>query len=279
MIITISPSSIETLQSCSAAYNYRSNLHLRPIEEDTSKMDRGSCFHKLLKFHYSLILSGINNPESKLSYQQVNFAVIEAGREMTRNDEFPHEMVEECIANYNDYHVFYSEDRWIPKAVETPFSFELYSDENIKIILEGIIDLIVETADGMIFPVDHKTVSQNDRNPTILSNQFMAYCTATDSRNFVKNDIGFQKTYGPKDRFHRHVMSYDESLLNEWRENIILDIMKIKKYQESDYWPRNYSNCKYCRFKRICETTVESRQYKIDTMYIKGQAYDIYAAR
>jgi CRISPR/Cas system-associated exonuclease Cas4 (RecB family) len=279
MIITISPSSIESLQSCPAAYNFSSVLRLRPLEEDTSKMDRGTCFHKMLKTHYNLILAGLNDPATRIPYSQINLAVIEVAREFTRNDEFPHEMVEECIGNYNDYCIFYSSDGWTPKAVETPFSTELYSDENIKVILEGVIDLVVETSDGVTFPVDHKTVSQNDRNPTILSNQFMAYCWALNSKNFVKNDIGFQKTYGPKDRFHRHVMSYDDTLLDEWKNNVILDIMKTIGYKENDYWPRNYSNCKYCRYKRICETTPDSRQYKIETLYRKGEQFDIYAAR
>jgi CRISPR/Cas system-associated exonuclease Cas4 (RecB family) len=276
IILTISPSSIENLQSCPAAYNFSHNLHLRPLEEDTSKMDRGSCFHLMLKNHYNLILSGINDPNVKLEYSQIHHAVIESARELVRNDQYPFEMAEECIKNYSEYHQFYSSDGWTPKAVETPFSTELYSDETIKIILEGIIDLIVETADNVIFPVDHKTVSQNDKNPTILSNQFMSYCWATGSKNFVKNDIGFQKTYGPKDRFHRHVMSYDESLLSEWRENVILDILRTRQYNESNYWPRNYSSCKYCRYKKICETTVESRKYKMDTMYRVGESFDIY---
>lgn len=277
MILTLSPSSIETLQECPTMHNFGSILRLRPIDENTAKMDRGSLFHEMLESHYNLIIANASLDE-KIPYNEIILAVTEIARQKYRDDEYEFDMVEECIKNYQDYSVYYEADGWEPQAVETTFSKVFYEDERNKILLEGRMDLIVKSRDNQIFPVDHKT-SDKKAFPSLLSNQFMAYAWATESFNVIHNEVGFQKTYGPAQRFHRNVLSYDPTLIKEWRENIIFDALRLISYIEQGYFPKNYASCKYCKYKRICETTPDAREFKISSLYHVGEAYDLFAKK
>lgn len=268
MILTLSPSSIENAQTCPQKYEYSSIRRLSLISENTDARDRGTLFHEMLALHYNLLIE-------KIPSHEIAPAVQEFAREKVRNDEFPFDMTEECIKNYMDYAVFYSSDGWTPKFVEVPFTKVIYESDPHKIILEGRIDLIVETMQGQIFPVDHKTSDKNEK-PQKLSNQFMAYALVTESKNFVKNDIGFQKTYGPAQRFHRNILPYERENIEEWRENIILDGLRLIEYIEKGYFPRRYSGCRYCRYTQICETTPDNRDFKISSMYKVSEPFDIY---
>ena len=258
--------------SCPTMYNYNSIKRLTPLEEKRDKMDRGTLFHEMLALHYNLIING------EVPYNQIVLAVTELAREKARNDEYPIEMTEESISNYQDYAVFYQADNWIPKFVETPFSKLIFESEKDKIILEGRMDLIVETGEKLIFPVDHKTEEKKDQaNP--LSNQFMAYSWATDSNNFVKNAVGFQKTYGPAQRFHRDIMSYTKEQLEEWRENVIYFGLMLINYIEKDHFPMNFSSCRYCKYKSICLTSKDNREFKMGSMYMVREPYDIFGSK
>ena len=270
MILTISPSSLESLQECPTKYEYSSIRRLTLIDEKRDALDRGSLFHKLLEVHYKCVMTG----DIKLG--DIILAVTQFARELYQNDEYDDvQMVEECIKNYQEYAMFWKDDGWIPLAIESPFSKVLYEDEQHKIIIEGKRDLIVKNASGTIIPVDHKTTSKIEYvNP--LSNQFMAYVWVDDGSIFIKNEIGFQKSKGPGERFHRHPLNYDKANLEEWRENTIYDCMKLISYIENDHFPRRYSNCWRCRFGRICETTPDSREFKMKALYKVREAYDLY---
>lgn len=147
MIITISPSSLDSLQECPTKYNFSTLKRLRLIEEDTSRLDRGTLYHKLLAMHYQLIINGINDESQKLEYPQVIAAVREFARGLGREDLFPLDMIEECIESYQDYAVYYANDGWTPIAVEAPFSKTFYEEEDLTIIMEGKIDLIARLED------------------------------------------------------------------------------------------------------------------------------------
>lgn len=269
MILTISPSSFGSLQECPTKYNYGSLKRLRPLEEKRDKMDRGSLFHEMLEFHYTM-------QKNKIPYNEIVLGATELAREKYRNDEYEYDITEECVKNYQEYAIYYASDGWEPLEIEVPFSKVLYEGENHKIVSEGIIDLIAKNLTESVFPIDHKTTDQQ-KGVTILNNQFMNYCWATDTNVMVKNEIGFQKTYGPGQRFKRHVLTYDKTHLEEWRENVILYCMNLIGYIEKDYFPKNFSSCQYCRYKRICESTPDSRDYKISSMYKVGEAFDIFA--
>jgi CRISPR/Cas system-associated exonuclease Cas4 (RecB family) len=233
-------------------------------------MDRGSLFHEMLELHYKMQM------EDKHS-NEIILAVTESAREKYRNDEYPDfEMVESCVSNYQAYAIHYASDGWEPVAVETPFSKVLFENDQHKIVIEGIIDLIVKNNSGQVYPVDHKTSEKRDFYPTILVNQFFAYVWATETNVFVKNDIGFQKTLGPAERFARPMLNYTPELIAEWREDVIYDGLNLINFIEKGIFPRRKSSCFRCSFRQICESTPDAREWKIKSKYTVGEAYDIY---
>jgi len=270
MILTLSASGLNSLQECPTKYNYRNIQRLHLIDEKRDKLDRGSLFHEMLELHYNSLMT-------KIPLNEIILSVSELAREKYRNDEYPDfEMVESCVENYQSYALFYAGDGWEPVAVETPFSKILFENDQHKIVVEGIMDLIARNNDGQIFPVDHKTSDKQDFYPTILSNQFFDYAWATESPIIIKNDIGFQKSYGPDKRFHRHMLNYTPELISEWREDVIYDGLNLINFIERDIFPRRKSSCFRCSYRQVCESTPDAREWKMKSKYKTGEAYDIY---
>ena len=272
MILTLSPSGLNNLQECPTKYNFSNLRRLQLVEAKTTRMDEGSLIHSMLELHYNSIIEG-------KSIQEIILEVTEYAREKYRNDEYEFAIVEDCIRNYQEYAVYYESDGWKPKAAEVPFSKIIYEDGNHKIVMEGIIDLITENLNSQSFPVDHKSVVKRDQYPTILSNQFKCYAWATESFVLVKNDIGFQKTLWPGERFQRHILNYTKEMLEEWRENVIYHGLELIHFIEKDYFPRRESACWKCWYKQICESTPDAREYKIGSKYKIGDPHDIYGKR
>lgn len=276
MILTISPSGLNTAQECPTKYNFSSIRRLSQIGAKRDKMDQGSLFHEMLEMHYNLIISQKENPE--LALNEIIMAVTELAREKNRNDEYDHEIVEACIRNYQEYAVYYADDGWSPLKVETPFTKEIFKNDQHTIVMEGIIDLITENLNSKAFPVDHKTESKISY-PTILSNQFTCYAWATESDTIVKNRIGFQTSKGPGDRFHRDVLSYTKEHIEEWRESVIYHSMELIRFIEKDYFPMREVNCWNCWFKKICEATPDAREYTIIRDFTVRAPHNIYDKR
>lgn len=272
MILTISPSGLNTYQECPTRYNLSNIQRLRPLEEKRDKLDRGSLFHKLMEIHYNGIIAG-------QSLNEIVIAVTEYAREAYRNDIYDDiEMVEACISNYQEYAVYYNEDGWEPLAAEQPFSRILFENDQHKIVIEGIIDLIAKSRNSPApFVVDHKTSDKNDLYPTIMGNQFKAYAWVTDSSVVIKNDIGFQKTYGPAQRFHRHVLNYTKAHLEEWRESVIYHGLELINFIEKDYFPMREASCWRCSYRQICEATPDAREYKKTSRFKVGAPHDIFS--
>jgi len=274
MILTLSPSGLTTYQECPTKFLYSNVKRLRQLEEKRDKMDRGSLFHKMLEKHYTGIIN-------KVSLNEIVLEVTNYARETYRNDEYNDiEMVEACIANYQEYAIYYADDGYEPLAAEVPFSRVIYSSDLHKIVIEGIIDLICRKVQNSIATdliVDHKTSDKNDLHPTILGNQFKAYAWATEKNVVIKNDIGFQKSYGPADRFHRHVLNYTKEHLEEWRESVIYHGLELINFIEKDYFPMREASCWRCSFRKICESTPDSREWKIKSIYKTGEPHDIFA--
>lgn len=268
MILTISPSSLNTLQECPTKYKYSSLRRLRSLTEDTTKRDRGSLFHSILEKHYLLQIEKASD---------IILTVTDYARSLYREDEYPFDMVEECVKAYQEYAVHYNNDGWIPKAVETPFTKVIFENDLHKIVMEGKIDLIVSNMNSS-FVVDHKTSDKRDYSPTILGNQFKCYAWATDNFTVVKNDIGFQKTLGPTEKLQRHVLSYSKEHIEEWRESVIYYGLVAINMIQNEKFPMNESSCFRCSYRKICETTADSREYKINNLFKVAEAFDIYAS-
>lgn len=185
------------------------------------------------------------------------------------------EATEEVFYQFEEYSKFYRYETWEPTNVEQPFSKVLFDSEDLMILYEGIVDLTVKIPNVPILPVDHKTQSRK-QDPEALNNQFMGYCWALDCFSFVVNQIGFQKTLEPKDRFRRPTLSYTRDQLAEWVENTIYWTHILMGYIDHNYWPKNFTSCdKFygCAFTKICGADPLGRERRLLQFFKEGEPW------
>ncbi len=177
------------------------------------------------------------------------------------------------------YFEFYKNDYWIPLFTETVKGKILYEDDEIRILWKAKLDLGVDTNQG-IYPVDHKTMKQ-DRDTISLNNQFMGQCHIMSTKSAIINKIGFQTTLSAAEKFTREMKSYDSSQLIEWQSEILPYYAKLLLvYNETGYWPPNFSNCqtKYglCDYyEHVCSLPISSRESNLKLYFKVGPVWDV----
>lgn len=264
-IIKIDSQRLTAIMSCArqAYYSYVLNKRGYDVSEP---IEKGDLTHKMLEMYYRNKIQGLAFEKNVLDC--VHYGESYAAEHLSKLN------MEQCLVLINyfkQYCEYYKHETWIPKEVESYFAFEMYKDDEITIIYEGKIDLIVENpgTPGLIV-IDHKTTSRRSI-PSKLSNQFMGYCVATGNHNMMVNEYGLQASYkNPKDRLHRHLYSYSQSLLDEWVREAVGYIIQFDTYMQTGHFPPNFTSCdKYsgCIFRDVCGAIPEARDFKLATEY------------
>jgi hypothetical protein len=171
-------------------------------------------------------------------------------------------------------------------AVEQPFAYELFSDDTVRIIISGKIDLLVNfkgigrNASYERLPIDHKTFS---RESMLLrkSNQFINYCNAVESNYIIINRIGLQKTLKAEDKFKRLPLSYDPIYIKNWKDN--LTAMLLNEYLScvaQSSWPEKPTSCnkfnRLCEYYAICDSSgQDAKDNKLENEYITAEPWDV----
>lgn len=263
-IIKIDSQRLTAIMSCFRQANYSYILNKRGFETSVP-IQNGDVTHKMLEMYYRNKILGMpfkDNVDASIAigeFHAVTHAQISGDQILILTEYF------------KQYCEYYKNETWIPKEVEAYFAFDLYEDSDVRIIYEGKIDLIVEQpgVPGLIV-VDHKTTSRRSI-PSKLSNQFMGYCVATGNNNMMVNEYGLQASYkNPKDRLHRHLYSYSQSLLDEWRHIAVDYVLRFDQAIQDDHFPPNFTSCdKYsgCIFRDVCGSIPEAREFKLATEY------------
>lgn len=175
------------------------------------------------------------------------------------------------------YAEFYRGDHWIPLEAEVVKRKVLYTDESMRIMWKAKLDLTVDTNQG-IYPCDHKTMKQR-RDGNKMNNQFKGQCLVNNVQKVIINKVGFQTTLKPEEKFIRNVVSYSFNQLDEWQTTTLpYYAAMLITYNETGYWPPNYSNCeaKYgkCPFLSICESDPGMRQEELQKNFVVGPKWD-----
>ncbi len=181
--------------------------------------------------------------------------------------------INHALKTLEEYFDYYKNEHWVTLGVEVVEGKILYEDDDIRILWKAKLDWIVDTNQG-IFPCDHKTSKQR-RQKIKLNNQFMGQCLVKGTRSMIINEIGFQKTLKPAEKFLRPVMSYTSDALAEWQGTTLpYWAYKLVDYQETGYWPPNLTHCenKYgnCPFIHACEADPQMRETELRLHFIKG---------
>lgn len=263
--IVIDSQMLNALSSCAYRFNlsFIQRIMQRAEGQDPAKvalLESGDLVHAIFKVFYTFRIQRPDLPYSRCIDLSCNFGRAYAIKLNQTLDES-----EDILFHAVEYFKFYEGELWIPLHVEKPFAVKLYESEedNLRVIYDGIVDLIVDTPQG-ILGVDHKKAGRMlDGGSLQLANQFKGYAYALNMRHFVVNEVGVQKTKKPKDRFIRHTLLYSDDIIEEWRKNAIYRAQELAFFLKNNTWPQNYTGCKMtpdgqysipCNYQEICKT-------------------------
>lgn len=292
--LVLSPSSLNEIQLCQRRFYFSRVLRRVPFIK-AEPLVKGDLMHVLLENYYLHRMEDNN----RLPIMDAMEAATEKGRQHAITIDLPVVESENIIKVFHEYVDYYKEERWVPIAVEQPFSKVLYEREDIvsseldetgnpvilvegvRLLIEGKIDCVFRLVDGNIVITDHKT-GKRFMKATKLSNQGFAYAFGTGIPNFIYNRIGFQKTYEPKDRFVRPNFSYTEEDIDSWADETIYWAEYILKCIETNYYPANFTSCdKFggCIYKSVCERPPQHRMEALEKNFQQAPEHDIFSSR
>lgn len=274
-IIKISPSGLNSIQSCFRYSYYHRVLGYDPPGENENFV-RGNIIHSMLELYYNNVIAG------KVLIENIKESITLL-KELLSKTNIDQEDKQAITNSAMEYFGFYANDLYKPLKVETPFSYELYEDENVKILLEGKLDLVTEREQGdgekLSYVFDHKS-RKKDSTPSLLQNQYQAYALATGIPNVVDNQFGLQTSKKPADKFKRRVYSYTKEQLDEFAEWSIYWVLMFDTAIQRNHFPPNYTSCYSCDFAGVCESNKEFRQEKLERFFVKRETdFDIFGEK
>lgn len=260
---------LNTFEKCPTLMKlqYIDNYRLRGVKNIA--LEKGDLLHVGLKHYYS------QKRDKKDWSSSLQFATEKLQKYSIRLG-LDTQTIEEVSLTLVSYAEFYRFEKWEIIEIERPFRLVIYEDEELRIILQGRIDLMVDTGQ-VIIPVDHKSESRKSE-AIALSNQFMAYTYAAKANNIIINKIGFQKSLAASEKYYRTMLSYDDDNLDEWREELIFKTRELLGYAEVNWFPHRYSSCqdKYgkCMFHDVCHTHRAAREVRLNGMFEVSEPWD-----
>jgi hypothetical protein len=295
-IIVADSQILNTVQLCGRKYKYSFVDSLDPVLKP-HYFEKGDLLHKLLQCYYNLkkykLRWSLNKNHSKgieyFTHADIVDICVFIGEFYSHKMSLDLEDVAEVIKTFRSYCTFRSDDNWDRiLAVEQSGVFILFENHEYKILYQVKIDLVMELTNIPIMPVDHKSISRNTSdcigpdgstfNQQQLSNQFIGYCTALGTNNIIKNDIGFQKTLQPKEKFKRHLLSYTNDNIEEWKAESAWWLIRAANESLLGLYPRNLTSCdKYggCIFRYACKSDRELRGEKLLSLTEKRVRWDV----
>jgi hypothetical protein len=239
-------------------------------------LDKGTVIHAAMESYYKDQMNGIPwEQRTEKALKELQSSAIDTG--------LISEDVALCIKTAREYFTYYKDDPLIPIAVEAPFAYVLYEDDDYKIIFEGKFDVVFQNPlQDIILVTDHKTGSRNSE-PSGLSNQFMGYTVVGQTfgakRMAMVNKIGFQKTLPPKEKFVRHFLPYTKEVLDDWVEWTVARAIYINNCNKLKQYPPDFTKCdEYsgCFFKDICLTAPKLRPEYLSRFFKIGETHDVF---
>lgn len=284
--IILDASKVDLFETCPARYNFRHNLNKTlPIIHKAKALDLGSLAHGGLEVYYNLLATGADY-STRIEAALMKIRELSSNPEASNSDPDEVAVLLSAVEQSCDYWRAEDENCLEVLSVETPFAYELFSDDDVRIIISGKIDLLVNftgignNANYERLPIDHKTFS---RDSVLLrkSNQFINYCNAVNSNFIVINRIGLQKSLKAEEKFKRIPLSYDPVYIKDWRDN--LTKMLLNEYLTcvaAGFWPEKPTSCnkfnRLCEYYSICDSSgQDAKDNKLENEYIDGEEWDV----
>jgi len=287
--IVLDASKIDSFETCPAKYNFRHNLNKivapRQLQTKRNALDLGSLAHHGLEVYLKELAIGTHY-DHRIQKSLMKIRELASDPDISNSSEDEVNEILKAIEESCDFWRSEDENCLEILAVEEVFAYELFSDNDVRIIISGKIDLIVNYnsigrgASYKSLPFDHKTFT---RESALLrkSNQFINYCNAVKSNYLIVNRIGLQKTKTAEERFKRLPLSYDPDYIKSWRDN--LTRMILNEYLTcvaQNEWVEKPTSCnkfnRLCEYYPICDSSGEdSKIIKLETEYIDAPIWDV----
>ena len=253
-IVVVDSQKLSTIQACMKQFQYSHIEQYEPhIKPDY--FERGDLTHEGLKIYYRLKKYRLRWAMNNHSHERIIDICVHVMRFKAIKTNLDYEDVEINCNTFRQYCQHFENDGWDNiLAVEEVGSFVLWENEDLLILYEMKIDLIISLPQMAILPIDHKSGKMRV-NPNLVSNQFKGYCVGLKVNNLYQNQIGFQKTLKPVEKFQRHLLSFDDNILNEWKDESAWWIRHGLDLIDRGIFPHNWTSCdKYagCIYKNVC---------------------------
>lgn len=278
--IVLDASKFDMFEVCPCRYYYRYVLKRVPTESAPA-LDRGSLIHAGCEAYYKALKDGLRY-ESALEAAKESVSIASAS---TDAPSVMINRVQDVLMEHFDHWRVQDESLEILE-VEIPFSYVLYEDDLIRVVMTGKIDLLVNDHNPQSryenLIIDHKSY-EREFPIRRRTNQFMNYVTAVNSNFLRVNRIGMQTSVPVEKKMKRITLSYDPLMREQWKENVgkILATHFMTCVVES-YWPMNDTSCdKYnriCEYNDVCDSSgVEAKSYKLDAFFKEAEEWDVSA--
>ena len=270
-IVAVDSQKLDAIMACMYLYKLRFGViegGLQPLQTP-DYFERGGLLHDMLEPYYKMKKYRSRWLQNNHTHADIVEICIYIGRVKATKMQLDIAEIEMVIDTFRQYVEHWENDGWSNIiSVERVGAKVLYNSEDLCILYEFKVDLVLSMS-GVIIPVDHKS-AKSKRDPNELSNQFKGYCWGLDANHLIVNEIGFQKTLKPVDKFRRHDLHYSASMLDEWVQNAIWWVKHAIDLIDREAYPKNYTSCdKYsgCDFRTICKADPEVRDYKLQTLF------------
>ena len=246
---------LTSIQSCHELTNLTFLQNWRP-NETPEPFEKGDLGHTILQ-HYYTVMQMEQETGAKVDRLQLIRDSIELARAKSIDMSMPDSEVDRVLTIYRGYFEFYQNDYFRIVSVERPFTKLLYSDDELEIYYEGIIDLVYESAITKLTVMDHKTKGKQYSHIE-RDNQFIGYAWAFDTNWVIINGIGLQLKAKFEERYKRQVLSISDALKEQWKKNAIRSVRLFIQDMEANDFHMNIAHCKTwggCIHKDTCNAT------------------------
>lgn len=274
---------LTALMNCETYLNYRHNMNLIPIAGKGNPLDAGSLVHLILQEYNRALIAGTKRQDAILIGMEAGqkFYTTESTSIPEENIKAKNGHIEKVGYNYivstmEEYFERWKNSHWTPIEAERVVGHVIYEDDEMRILYKAKIDLMVDTYQDGICPVDYKTMKQR-RDATSLNNQFRGQAILTKARTVYIEKIGWQASLKPEEKFTRQPISFSAAILAEQINTIVYYAKTLIALQESQYYPQRFTFCdKFsgCLFREVCKSDPQNRQAVLNQHFIAGEQWD-----
>jgi len=268
-VLSVDSQVISAIQSCNQYAAYAHIHHLEPADGNSLPLEKGLILHEMLKYHYEHLF------DTSMTAAAKRQGAVEAGEQfMLKSTSITSSKIFTMLTEaFIGYATKYERESFDIISVEKIFVKELYQDDEVVILLTGIIDLLVNQTGYGLIPYDHKTFGSYFK-PHGLENQFQGYCWATGQNSLIVNRIGLDKYLG---QYERLTLYYPTSVLEEWRVNVIESVLEHYNQIQTKQFRKNYTSCGMygrCKYRKLCSVTNVERQLIINSEFKEREPWD-----